>query len=111
MIKNILRAYGNDVQIIRYENNEILTEDTKAFIQPLRYISKMYQEEYMNSGYIDLNNYLYIGDSSVRLDLYPFGTLVCSNGDKYIIKKAKKVSLKGEVIYIWAILQEAYSET
>ena len=111
LVKNILDKYGADVQLISYEDGVELIESGKAFIQPLRYKSSSMENEFFNPGYIDKSRYIYIGDPSLRLDINPFNSILACGDKKYIIKKSKSISIDNKIIYIWAILQEAYIES
>lgn len=110
LVKNILDKYGSNVQLISYEDGVELIESGKAFIQPLRYKSSSMENEFFNPGYVDKSRYMYIGDPSLRLDLKPFNSILTCEDKNYIIKKSKCISMGNEIIYIWAILQEAYIE-
>lgn len=110
MVKNKIDEFGQRVIItIPSQDNKII--ETNAFIQPLRQINKSYQwNNYLDSGFIDLSSYIYIGPYDIRLDNFPGDTILESDSRKYIVKKTDTVSIKNEVIYIWAILQ-MYTES
>lgn len=105
MVKNSMNEFGQRVIItIPSQNNKVI--ETNAFIQPLRQINKSYQwNNYLDSGFIDLSSYIYIGPYDVRLDNFPGDTILESDSKKYIIQKTDTVSIKDEIIYFWAVLQ------
>ena len=102
-IFDAIEEYGRTVEII---SPEMTTKTTKAFIQPLKYKNSSYiTDKYTNIGKIDNSNFLYIGKNDVRLDLYSINTIVKTNEESYIVKRAQKVCVGDEIVYIWAILQ------
>jgi len=104
----MIEKYGEEVSI---SCNDMASQSTKAFIQPLRKKGNSYYGDYGSDlGIIDESNYLYIGKKDVRLDLYPFDAVIESNEDKYILKKAHKVCIGSDIIYIWGIIQKYSGE-
>ena len=104
----MIEKYGEELSI---SCSDMAEQSTKAFIQPLRKKGNSYYgNEGSDLGIIDESNYLYIGKKDVRLDLYPFDTILQTNEDKYILKKAHKVCIGPEIIYIWGIVQKHNGE-
>lgn len=102
-IINTIEDYGRSVEII---SSGMVTKTTKAFIQPLRYNNSSYVGgKYVNLGKVDETNFLYIGKNDVRLDLYPLNTIIKTDEESYVVKRAQKVCIKDDIVYIWAILQ------
>ncbi len=100
-----IKEYGQTVKIIIPDNQNY--EYTKAFIQPLNQSKKNYNiNYYLDSGLIDMNNYLYIGLPDIKIDDYPLDTIIESNSKSYLIIKTNRVYIKDELIYIRAILKE-----
>lgn len=109
-VKSILNKFGRNVNVIDQTEN-IQSKTTKAFIQPLRYRDKNYiGAKYMDVGVVDGTNYLYIGSSNLRLDLYPSNTQIKTDEESYVVKRAQKVCFKDDIVYIWAILQLCVEE-
>lgn len=104
----MIEKYGEEVSV---SCNDMTEQSTKAFIQPLRKKGNSYYgDEGYDLGIIDESNYLYIGKKDIRLDLYPFDTVLETNEDKYILKKAHKVCIGQDIIYIWGIVQKYSGE-
>lgn len=110
-VARLLEHWGQKVQVVTAdEAGNALVKEGKAFIQPLRYKNKMYLGgNYLPPGYADGGHYLYIGGPKQRIDLAPFDTVVRTAAESYAVKKAEKVCLKDEVLYVWAVLQR-YTE-
>lgn len=105
IVKSRISEFGQNVTItIPSQDNK--TIKTIAFIQPLRQTSKAYQwNNSLDSGFIDLSNYVYIGPYDVRLDNFPGDTILESNDKKYTIQKTDTLTINDEIIYVWAVLQ------
>ena len=87
-------------------------ETTKAFIQPIRSISKAEAgQSFLNLGSYDDTTYLYIGPAEIRIDTYPFNTIVRTNECAYTIKRAQAVCFQDEILYIWGVLQKYVEES
>lgn len=102
-VSRLINKFGRTVSIVPNDDSKILT---KAFIQPLRYKDKNYLGgKYIDIGYLNEKNYLYIGDKNTRLDLLPFNTKVVTNNESYVVKRAQAVYLGENILYVWAIIQ------
>ena len=100
---NFIDKFGRSVRVLSGNGTPVTT---KAFIQPLRYKDKSYLGgKSMDMGYLNEKNYLYIGHSNVRLDLYPFNTKLETDEESYVVKRAQAVYLGEDVLYVWAIIQ------
>ncbi len=100
---NMIDKFGKSIEVWP-KNNDIIY--TKAFIQPLRYKDQMYMGgKCIDIGYLNGNSYLYIGNKNLRLDLYPFNTLIKTAEENYVVKRAQAVYIGDDILYVWAILQ------
>ena len=98
---DLIEKYGSEVSVT--DSNDNTVKNVKAFIQPFRPNSDTYLIDTDNNTNDD-GIYLYIGEPSLRLDMYPIGTEVRSKECNYILKKADAVKISESVIYIRAIL-------
>ena len=79
-----------------------------AFIQPLRYKSKMYLETVKTPiGDASESRFLYIGPASVDVTLLDETDVIRSNGMSYYFVIAEPVWFSDEVIYYRAVLKKA----
>ena len=80
----------------------------KAFLQPLRYKNKLYQQgSYTPLGINKNNVYLYIGPSTHDLTKLDSAYKIHdSKNRKYIIDRAEKITVKNSVVYIWAVVRQ-----
>ncbi len=102
-VTSVINRFGRSVEVISKNGTNV---STKAFIQPLRYKDQTYMGgKCIDIGYVNSKNYLYIGNKDLRLDLYPFNTILKTSGDNYVIKRAQAVYLGEDVLYVWAIIQ------
>lgn len=105
-INKILEAYGNTVYISGADNWK--SPLFNAFVQPLRYKNKLYQQGSFTPIGINKNNvYLYIGPAKhdlTKLD----GTyrIHDSENKEYIIDRAEKIAVKNNTLYIWAVIRQ-----
>lgn len=98
---------GEEVQIINGEN----TYKTMAVIQPLVYKnSGSFSEQYEPMGVLEDQVYTYIGNPDVGTDKLSFDTIVNTNDESYIVKRAENFKYNGKIIYIWALLQKHVEE-
>lgn len=101
-MNRLLRRYGCPIEV-RWEGQQRFL---RAFIQPLRYQNRLTVEEsYLPDGYFDGAHCLYIGPAEARIDQLPFDAAVYHGGERYLIKRARLVSLGDEALYLWAVLQ------
>lgn len=104
-VRSLIKQHGSTVEVLDGLNN--LKATTKAMIQPSRYVDKnTFGYQYLKLGIADINTFIYTGMPDVRIDTFPIDTILRCNGDLYTIKRAEKICLADEVLYIWAILQK-----
>lgn len=105
-INKILNSFGNTVYISGSDGWK--SPLFKAFIQPLRYKNKLYQQGSFTPLGINKNNvYLYIGPADHDLTkLDSTFKIHDSENHKYIIDRAEKISVKNAVVYIWAVIRQ-----
>lgn len=106
-INKILNTYGNTVYISSADGWQ--SPIFKAFLQPLRYKNKLYQQgSYTPLGINKNNVYLYIGPSTHDLTkLNNSYRIHDKDNKKYTIDRAEKITVKDSVIYIWAVVRQA----
>ncbi len=80
-------------------------KNAKAFIQPFRRKDSVVGWKGSELGLSDKAFFQYIGQKDIRLDLYPFNTVVKASEEKYIVKSAHKVCIGDDIAYIWALIQ------
>lgn len=105
-IDKIIKAYGNTVYISGADGWK--SPCFKAFLQPLRYKNKLYQQGSFTPLGVNKNNvYLYIGPPSHDLSrLDSTYRLYDGDGKSYIVDRAEKISVRDTVAYIWAIIRQ-----
>ena len=101
--KELISKYGMVVKIISQSSEP---KTTKAFIQPVR----CDDHKTLCGHYVDLeadNNeqFLYIGMPDVRLDLYPVDTIIHTGSSSFSLRKAEKITIAKQTMYIRAILE------
>lgn len=105
-LEKIFKFYGNTVFISNTSGWN--GAHFKAFIQPLRYKTKLYmQGERTPIGKNKNDVYLYIGpaehdltklDNTYRIHDY--------EKNKYIIDRAEKIQISNNTVYIWAVIRK-----
>ena len=105
-IEKLLKAYGNTIHISGYDGWK--TPLFKAFIQPLRYKNKMYQQGSFTPLGVNKNNvYLYIGPANHDLTkLDNTHRIIDNENKKYIIDRAEKIKVSNTTVYIWAVIRQ-----
>lgn len=105
-ISKILNTYGNTVYLTC--NDGWQSPLFKAFIQPLLYKNKLYQQGSFTPIGINKNNvYLYIGPADHDLTKLDSTFKIHDNENhKYIIDRAEKISVENTVVYIWAVIRQ-----
>ncbi len=108
-IYDIISRYGQDVKIL--VDGTILAK-TKAFISNLNFKNSFSRKNFKEFGEIEEGSYLYIGPEDVRLDLFDVGyVFINTEEEEYVLKRAEKVYLKNDVIYMWAVLSKHVKES
>ena len=105
-INKMLESYGNTVYISGADG--WVSPLFKAFIQPLRYKNKLYQQGSFTPLGINKNNvYLYIGPDTHDLTKLDNSYRIRDNENKkYIIDRVEKITVKNSVVYIWAVIRQ-----
>ncbi|MBQ5677826.1 MAG: hypothetical protein IIV47_03075 [Clostridia bacterium] len=105
-INKMLDLYGNTVHISGADGWK--SPFFKAFLQPLRYKNKLYQQgSYTPLGINKNNVYLYIGPSTHDLTKLDKAYRIHDRDNKkYTIDRAEKITVKDSVIYIWAVVRQ-----
>ena len=80
----------------------------KAFIQPLRYKNKLYQQgEHTPLGINKNDVYLYLGPSDHDLTKLNSTYRIHDNQKNiYMIDRAEKIMVKDTIVYIWAVIRK-----
>ncbi len=104
--ERLLRRLGTTVFITKDDGWE--SPRFKAFIQPLRYKTKLYMEGELTPIGINKNDvYLYIGPAGH--DLTKLGLSYRINDfeqNKYMIDRAEKIRVNDKTVYIWAVIRK-----
>ena len=105
-IEKLLNKYGNTIYISGADGWK--SSLFSAFIQPLRYKTKLYMTGDMTPIGINHNNvYLYIGPA--RHDLTKLDKsyrIHDGENNSYLIDRAEKITVKNNAIYIWAVIRQ-----
>ncbi len=105
-IEKILDKFGNTVYISGDDGWKSATFN--AFVQPLRYKTKLYMTGDVTPIGINRNNvYLYIGPAShdlTRLD--KTYRIHDRENNSYIIDRAERITVKNNTVYIWAVIRQ-----
>lgn len=105
-VKNLISRYGSNVTIER--NGK--TVRTKAFIQPLRYKSKVISDKaIVFSGLTDSRYYLYIGQADYEFSRKD-NAIITSCGKQYVVHSSETFELYSKALYVWAVLTPYKSE-
>lgn len=105
-IEKLLNKYGNTVHL---SGTDGWTSPLfNAFIQPLRYKTKLYMTGDVTPIGINRNSvYLYIGPA--RHDLTKLDKnyrIHDSENNTYLIDRAEKIPVKNNAVYIWAVIRQ-----
>ena len=105
-ITKMLKKYGGSVYISNEDGWN--SPHFRAFIQPLRYKTKLYMEgEYTPIGINPNDVYLYIGPFDHDLTkLDKTYRIHDKDNNRYMIDRAEKIMVKDTVIYIWAVIRK-----
>lgn len=103
--KKIIKKYGQSVEL--YDEDDTLIDNTKCFIQPLRYKNKMYtQGTPTDIGYNYSGYYLLIAPPSFDADALGESGYIYDGSKKYHIDRSEKIYFGSDVFYVWAVLRE-----
>ena len=105
-ISRLINQYGNTVYITGRDGWK--SSSFKAFIQPLRYKTKLYMEgEHTPIGINHNDVYLYIGPADHRLDkLDRTCRIHDKDNSRYMIDRAERIIVNDTTVYIWAIIRK-----
>lgn len=103
-ISGILQKLGRDVEA--HPPNAESSAAYRAMIQPLRYKNKMYLYGVNTEiGFNSQGYYLYIGPPEQDLTTATDEFYLSADGEKFQVERAEKVYLRGDLLYVWAILR------
>ncbi len=105
-IGKMLKKYGGSIYISGDDGWE--SPVFKAFIQPLRYKTKLYLEgEYTPIGINKNDVYLYIGPREHDLTKLDKSYRIHDrDNNQYMIDRAEKIMVKDTIVYIWAVIRK-----
>lgn len=85
----------------------------KAFLQPLRYKNKLYQQgDYTPLGINKNDVYLYLGPADHDLTkLNHTHRIHDAENNTYMIDRAEKIKFNNQTLYIWAIIRKTTEGT
>ena len=79
--------------------------EVKALVQPMRYKNKLYlEDERTELGFKNGECFLYLGPAEVDFAGRENSVTVSAADRKYNVSRADRITLKGAVQYIWAVL-------
>ncbi len=105
-ISKTINQYGNAVYITGPDDWK--SSSYRAFIQPIRYKTKLYMEgDHTPIGNNHNDVYLYIGPADHRLDRLDRRYRIHDKEDnRYMIDRAERIIVNDKALYIWAILRK-----
>ncbi|MBQ8766748.1 MAG: hypothetical protein IJZ16_08075 [Clostridia bacterium] len=105
-ITKMLNKYGRSVYLSGSDGWE--SPVFRAFIQPLRYKTKLYlQGEHTPIGINKNDVYLYIGPATHDLTkLNESHRIHDRDNNKYMIDRAERIMVKDTIVYIWAVIRK-----
>jgi hypothetical protein len=103
---SLFSTYGNTVFLSGADGWQ--SPHFKAFIQPLRYKNKLYQQgDYTPIGINKNDVYLYLGpDDHDLTKLNNTHRIHDSENNRYMIDRAEKIKFNDNTLYIWAIIRK-----
>lgn len=103
--EKFISKYGRPVTICN--ENDACIQQTKCFIQPLRYKNKMYtQGTPTDIGYNYSGYYLLIAPPDFDADSIGESGYISDGSKQYHVDKSEKIYFGTQVLYIWAVLRE-----
>ena len=102
----MLNRYGSSVYVSDKEGWKSCL--FRAFIQPLRYKTKLYMEGERTPIGINRNDvYLYIGPDNHDLTRLHDGYKIHDiENNIYMIDRAEKIKIHDNIVYIWAVIRK-----
>ncbi len=105
IFESVLERYGKPLCV----KMGTQSHDVKAFLEPLRYQNKMYLDyENYDLGLHDNTCLLYIGPADPDISLDIDSAVISDGGRAYMIKRADRMSIGEEPIYVRAVLVPRY---
>ena len=103
--EKFINKYGRSAET--YDESGNLIQQTKCFIQPLRYKNKMYtQGTPTDIGYNYSGYYLLIAPPSFDAEAIGNRGYLTDNEKQYHIDRSEKIYFSTDVFYVWAVLRE-----
>lgn len=108
MIDRMFERYGTPVTVYPAGNSPA---EARALIQPLSVRSKLSPDEAcLPAGCFDRSHYFYLGPAAQRPDRLADAEI--GDGERsYRVIRARGVGCGGELLYVWAVLEEKEEET
>lgn len=104
-IEKMLNKFGNTVYISGSDGWK--SPLFNAFIQPLRYKTKLYMTGDVTPIGTNRNNvYLYIGPARHDLTKLDKSYRIYDNNHSYLIDRAERITVKNNTVYIWAVIRQ-----
>ncbi len=105
IFESVLNRYGKPLTV----KIGTASHSVKAFLEPLRYQNKMYLDyENYDLGLHDNTCLLYIGPAEPDFSGDIDSALISDNGRAYMVKRADRMLIGEEPIYVRAVLVPRY---
>ena len=86
-------------------------KSVNAVIQPMRYKNKLYLDmTWGELGFKDSECFLYLGPPEVDFTGFESETHIKTNDRAYCVSRADRISVGGDIVYIWAVLTPRIKE-
>lgn len=104
-LDKLFKSFGNTVYL--KGSDDWHSEKYKAFLQPLRYKTKLYMVgDYTPIGVNKNDVYLYIGPCKHDLTKLDSTYRLCYDNNLFSIDRAERIDVKDRGFYIWAIIRK-----
>ncbi len=104
-ISRTIKRYGNTVYITAADGWK--SPSFKAFIQPIRYKTKLYMEgDHTPIGINNNDVYLYIGPGDHNLEKLSKRHRIHDKNYEYLIDRAERIIVNDTTVYVWAIIRK-----
>ena len=101
LIESVLQGYGSLVTVQDGETSRTF----RAMIQPVTEKGWQNTRKLIDSlGRIPKERYVFIGPAGAALRE---GQIVLARQERYVVRRAEKMQLGGETLYVWALLTKA----
>ena len=82
-----------------------------AVIQPMRYKNKLYLDmTWGELGFKDTECFLYLGPPEADFTSLESETFIKTNDRAYCVSRADRITVGGDIVYIWAVLTPRIKE-